>query len=117
MSQAGKQIRTYWAGSLLREARHPSQLKIGGRLTLSFVVIVLLMLAADAVALWQFVLVRSQAQRIYDVDQKSEAVLRVQSNLWMLSGQAEDLAAAQDAPRFTAETASLRGVFLREGGR
>jgi two-component system, NarL family, sensor kinase len=114
VSNLGKKIRGGWAGSLLREVRHPSQLKIGGRLTLSFVVIVLLMVAADAVALWQFELVRGQAQRIYDVDQRSMAVLRVQSNLWMFRDKLEDLVTAQDAPRFRAETASLRRVLLLE---
>jgi len=89
-------------------------LKIGGRLTLSFVVIVLLMVAADAVALWQFELVRGQAQRIYDVDQRSMAVLRVQSNLWMFRDKLEDLVTAQDAPRFRAEAASLHEALRLE---
>ncbi len=114
MPQVGKQILSRWMGSLFRGARHPSRLKIGGRLTLSFVVIVLLMVAADAVALWQFDLVRGQAQRIYNVDQKTVAVLRLQSNLWMFRDKLEDLVTARDAPRFTMETASLRDVFLRE---
>ena len=76
-------------------------------MTLSFVVIVLLMVAADAVALWQFALVRDQAQRIYNVDQKTVAVLRVQSNLWMFRDKLEDLVTAQDAPRFEAEAAGI----------
>src|SRR5277367_5580301 len=101
ISQLTKTMRSVWDGPLFREARHRSQLKIGGRLTLSFVGIVLLMVAADAVALWQFDLVRGQAQRIYNVDQKSVAVLRVQSNLWMLRDKLEGLVTAQDAPRFT----------------
>ncbi len=111
VSHLGKQIRNFWTGLRLR---HPSPLKIGARLTLSFSVIVLLMVAADAVALWQFALVRGQAQRIYDVDQKSVAVLRLQSNLWIFRDRLEGLAAAQDAPRFALETSSIRRGFLQD---
>src|SRR6202040_4311083 len=62
----------------------------------------------------QFALIRGQAQRIYSVDQKSVAVLRVQSNLWMFRDRLEGMVTAQDAPRFADQTASLREAFLRQ---
>ena len=98
--------------ALLRQAGRAGRLKIGVRLTLCFAAIVLLMVAGDIVALWQFNLARGQAQRLKEVDQKAFSVLRVHADLLAFSDQLESLAATQDARRFAAESAPLRGQFL-----
>src|ERR1700746_3966209 len=69
---------------------------IGPRLILGFVVIILSMLAADAVVLWQFHLVRAQAERLNGIDQKLVAVLRLHTSLTTFHDRLEDLANSQD---------------------
>jgi PAS domain S-box-containing protein len=101
----------------LHRASDLNQLTIGTRLTLCFVIIALLMLVGDAVALWQFHLVRGQASRLNQVDQRSVAVLRVHADLLVLRDKLEDLAATQNAHRFEAEAAAVRKVFLEEVDR
>src|ERR1700732_5598316 len=46
------------------------RLAIGTRLILGFVFIILSMLAADAIILWQFNVVRTQARGLNDIEQK-----------------------------------------------
>ena len=101
-------------GTLFRRALRPSQLKIGTRLTLCFAAIVLLMAVAGMVTLWQFGLIRGQAQHLDQVDQKSLAVLRVQANLLLFQDRLDELASTQDARSFVAEAGALRRQFLAE---
>ena len=58
-----------------------SQVKIGPRLTLCFALILLAMLAANVVLLWQFARARAQAERLGHVDQKFITVLQAHINL------------------------------------
>jgi len=71
------------------------QLNIGPRLMLGLAVIIFSMLAADAVVLWQFHLVRAQAKRLHGIDQKLIAVLRLHTSLTTFHDQMEDLADSQ----------------------
>src|ERR1700745_757180 len=73
------------------------RLTIGPRLILGFVLIIVSMLAADVVILWQFHLVRTQAERLNGIDQKLVAVLRVHTSLVAFHDLLEDLADSQDA--------------------
>src|SRR6202162_6601853 len=82
------------------------QLNIGPRLMLGFAVIIFSMLAADAVVLWQFHLVRAQAERLNGIDQKLVAVLRLHASLTTFHDRLEDIADSQDA-----------GGLVSEGGR
>jgi PAS domain S-box-containing protein len=93
---------------------HASRLNIGPRLILGFVFIILSMLAADTVILWQFHLVRTQAERLNGIDQKLIAVLRVHTSLLAFHDQLEGLADAEDAHRLLIEAGPLRTAVLED---
>jgi len=93
------------------------RLNIGPRLILCFVVIILSMLAGDAVVLWQFHLVRAQAERLNGIDQKLVAVLRVHTSLLAFHDRLNELAQAQDEGRLVTEAGPLRTAVLEETQR
>jgi len=93
------------------------QLNIGPRLILGFVLIIISMLAADVVILWQFHLVRTQAERLNGIDQKLVAVLRVHTRLVTFHDRLEDLADSQDVSRLVTEGAPLRAAVLEDTNR
>jgi signal transduction histidine kinase/HAMP domain-containing protein len=75
------------------------------------------MLAADAVILWQFHVVRTQAERLNGIDQKLVAVLRVHTSLVAFHDRLEDLADSQDAGRLVTESGPLRTAVLEDTSR
>src|SRR5258708_6733801 len=89
------------------------RLNIGPRLTLSFIVIILLMLAGNAFLLWQFHSVRAQQGQLTGVDQELIAVLRFQSDLLSFHGKLDELALSQKVDRLMREAGPLATV-LRE---
>jgi len=93
---------------------YAGRLNIGPRLILGFVFIILSMLAADAVILWQFHLVRTQAERLNGIDQKLVAVLRVHTSLVAFHDRLEDLADSQDIGRLVTEGERLRTAVLED---
>jgi PAS domain S-box-containing protein len=93
---------------------YSSRLAIGPRLILGFVFIILSMLAADAIILWQFYVVRTQAMRLNDIDQKLVAVLRVHTSLLAFHDQLDGLADAEDADRLLKEAEPLRTAVLAD---
>jgi len=96
---------------------YAGRFNIGPRLILGFVFIILSMLAADAVVLWQFHLVRTQAERLNGIDQKLVAVLRVHTSLLVFRDRLEELADSQDAGRLVAEGGPLRTAVLEDTRR
>lgn len=98
--------------SLIPPVHRPSQLKIGTRLALCFALIVLLMMAADIVALWQFNQIRIQGQLLNQVDQKSVSVLRLHASILSLQDHLEDIASSQDTAFFITESEKLRQELL-----
>src|SRR3984885_1980262 len=96
---------------------YPRRLNIGPRLILGFVFIILSMLVADAVILWQFHLVRAQAERLNGIDQKLVAVLRVHTSLLAFHDRLEELADSQDARRLVTEGEPLRTAVLEDTRR
>src|ERR1700730_13405005 len=103
---------TRWVEGAEATPVHSGRLAIGPRLILGFVFIIMSMLAADAIILWQFYVVRSQAMRLNDIDQKLVAVLRVHSSLLAFHDQLEGLADAEDADRLRIEAGPLRAAVL-----
>jgi PAS domain S-box-containing protein len=93
------------------------RLNIGPRLTLCFVFIILSMLGGDAIVLWQFHLVRDQAERLNGFDQKLVAVLRVHTSLLAFHDRLEALADSEDAGQLVAEAGTLQTAFLSETQR
>src|SRR5579871_1011280 len=100
------------SGDLLELVRYPSHLKIGIRLTLCFVAIVLLMIASHVFTLWQFGRVRLQEERMHQLDQESQAVLRLHADLLILRNQLDELTNIAELQRFTRETTEMRKHFL-----
>src|SRR5271169_2228859 len=108
---------TEWAERQLKKLFRADQLNIAPRLILCFVFIILLMLGTDAVVLWQFHLVRAQAERLNGIDQKLVAVLRVYTSLLAFYDRLEALAESEDAARMAAEAGSLRTAVLEDTQR
>src|SRR6266481_3860521 len=106
-----------WVKSADAKTLHASRLNIGPRLILGFVSIILSMLAADAVILWQFHLVRTQAERLNGIDQKLVAVLRVHTSLLAFHDRLEELADSQDVGRLVTEGGPLRTAVLEDTRR
>ena len=103
-----------WVKSAEAKTLHAGRLNIGPRLILGFVFIILSMLAADAVVLWQFHVVRTQAERLNDIDQKLVAVLRVHTSLLAFHDRLDALADAEDANRLAIEAGPLRTTVLED---
>jgi PAS domain S-box-containing protein len=101
-----------WVRSVEQKILHTGRLNIGPRLVLGFAFIMLSMLAADIVILWQFQVVRTQAQRLDDVDQRLVAVLRVHTSMLAFHDRLDALADAEDANRLLAEASPLRTMVL-----
>src|ERR1700674_1455748 len=103
-----------WVKSAEAKTLHAGRLNIGPRLILGFVFIILSMLAADAVILWQFHMIRIQAGRLNDVDQKLVAVLRVHTRMLAFHDRLDGLADAEDADRLLIEAGPLRIAVLED---
>src|ERR1700726_660240 len=103
-----------WVKSAEGKTVHAGRLAIGTRLILGFVFIILSMLAADAIILWQFYVVRAQAMRLNDIDQKLVAVLRVHTSMLAFHDRLDGLADAEDADRVLIEAGPLRTAVLED---
>jgi PAS domain S-box-containing protein len=103
-----------WVKSAEAKTLHSGRLNIGPRLILGFVFIVLSMFAADAVILWQFHMIRTQAGRLNDVDRKLVAVLRVHTSMLAFHDRLDGLADAEDADRLVIEAGLLRTAVLED---
>jgi PAS domain S-box-containing protein len=103
-----------WVKSSEAKILHAGGLNIGPRLIIGFVFIILSMLAADVVILWQFHVVRTQAGRLNDVDQKLVAVLRVHTSMLAFHDRLDGLADAEDADRLLIEGGPLRTAVLED---
>jgi PAS domain S-box-containing protein len=96
---------------------YAGRFNIGPRLILGFVFILASMLAADAVVLWQFHVVRTQAERMNGIDRKLVAVLRVHTSLLAFHDRLEDLADSQDVDRLVTAGGPLRTAVLEDTQR
>ena len=96
---------------------HAGRLNIGPRLVLGFGLILVAMLAADAVVLWQFRVVSAQAGRLSGIDQARIAVLRVHTGLLAFHDRLDALADSEDASGLSTEAGQLRITLLEEIGR
>ena len=93
---------------------HLGRLNIGPRLVLGFGLIIVAMLVADAVVLWQFQVVRVQAERLSDIDQARIAVLRVHSGLLAFHDRLNTLTDSEDVARLTTEAGPLHTAVLND---
>ncbi len=90
-----------------------SGLKIGGRLTACFLTIVLLMIAGDAVSIWQLHQLETHTKVLKAADNASSAIVRLHLDLNGFSGRVAVLTRGHNAPQFANEAALLREMFLR----
>ena len=95
----------------------PRCLNIGQRLAACFLIIVLLMVTADFVAVWQFRRIEVPAQQFYEADRKSLAVMRVHLDLMEFREALARLAEAQDDRKFAEEAVSQRDHFVQDVDR
>jgi len=103
-----------WVKSAGAKTLHAGRLHIGTRLMLGFVFIILSMSAADAIILWQFREIRTQAGRLNNIDQKLVAVLRVHTSMLAFHDQLDEFADAEDADRLVKEAGPLRTAVLED---
>lgn len=89
-----------------------TDLSIRFHLIASFVLIVLLMIVADAVAGWQYWQIEAQAQRVRKTDQISDAVLRIHLDVYSFRDRMAVLATSHDIREFSSEAAAMRRSFL-----
>jgi PAS domain S-box-containing protein len=106
-----------WASRARMKIPNVDRLNIGPRLTLCFVFIILLMLGGNGLLLWQFHLVRLQAERLTSVGQELIAVLRFQSDLLSFHARLDELAQSEDIDRLKSESGPLRTVLLEDTER
>jgi PAS domain S-box-containing protein len=97
----------------IRSLFRRSDLSIRLRLIACFVLIVLLMIAADAVAVWQYWQIEGPAQRVSKTDQTSLAVVRVHLDVDTFRDSMAALASSHDTRQFSGEAASIRQTFLQ----
>jgi signal transduction histidine kinase/HAMP domain-containing protein len=93
-----------------------NQLNIRPRLMLGFAVIILAMLAGNAVLLWQFDRARAQAERLSAVDQKFITVLQAHINLVSFHERLNALAHSDSSPLPVRELEALHHEIV-EGSR
>jgi PAS domain S-box-containing protein len=109
-ARATKEVKTR---SAIRRLFRLSDPNIRTRLIACFVLIVLLMIAADAIAVWQFRQVVAPAQRLNKADQMSHAVVRVHLDVDTFRDRMAALASGHDTGNFENETAAIRQRFLQ----
>ena len=90
------------------------RLNIGPRLVLCFAFIIVLMLAGDAIVLWQFHLVRTQAERLNQYDEELVTVVRVHSDMLRFRDTLESLANARNSEHLAAETHAMNETFAQD---
>ena len=100
----------YPAGSLLRK----SGLSIGKRLTACFLLIVVSMIAAGAVVIWQFTRMMAPTRRLSNADQTSLALVRLHLDVDTFRENVAALESSHDIQQFSTEAAGLRQNFMRD---
>ena len=106
-----------WAKRVGEKTLHAHRLNIGPRLILCFAIILFAVFLGDAMVLWQFHLVRAQAERLNGIDQKLVALLRLHTSVLAFYDRMEELAESEDASRVVAEAGPLRTAVLDEAQR
>ena len=104
----------------MRDARHTfanllcgSDLKIGVRLTACFLTIFVLMIAGDAVSIWQLRELEAHTKVVKTADKASSAIVRLHLDVNSFSGGVAALTRSHDARQFANDAAMRRETFLR----
>src|ERR1700674_4527730 len=89
-----------------------TDLSIRLRLIACFILILVLMIAADSVAVWQYWQIDAPAQRVSKTDQISDAIVRVHLDVYSFRDRLAALASSHDTRQFSSEVAAIRRSFL-----
>ena len=90
---------------------HLGRFNIGPRLSLCFLVIVLLMLGGYGLLLWQFHRVNARGNRLAAVGQELIAVSRFQADFFKLNTRLDELAKAEDVEGLKKEAEPMRALL------
>ena len=90
------------------------RLNIHRRLTLCFILVIVLMLVGDGVLLWQLHLIRAQVERLNGVDEELIEVLRVHTGLLSVYERLSVSARSEDSARLQKDSETLRTGLLDE---
>ena len=90
-----------------------SDLKIGVRLAACFLTIIVLMIAGDAVSIWQLRQLEAHTELLERADQASSAIVRLHLDVNSFSSRVAALTRGHDARQFANDVALLRETFLR----
>lgn len=97
----------------IRSLFRGSDLSIRLRLIACFVSIVLLMIAADAIAVWQYRQIEAPAERARNADHAFQDIVRVHLDVDTFRDSMVVLGSSHDARQFVDRTTSLRQEFLK----
>jgi transcriptional regulator with PAS, ATPase and Fis domain/HAMP domain-containing protein len=106
-----------WSKRVAKRSFRLHRLNIGPRLTLCFVFIILVMLLANAVLLWQFHQARVRAEHLNGVDQELIVVLQAHTNLMSFYERLDVLAHSENSAELVTEAELLRNDLLEESRR
>jgi signal transduction histidine kinase len=87
---------------------------IGPRLTLTFAVLIALILGGNSLLIWQFHRARLQTDHLTGVSQQMIEVLRLQESLLSFHRRLDELAQSKDAHRLVTEAEPLRTTLLEQ---
>jgi len=90
---------------------------IGPRLTLTFALLIALILGGNGLLIWQFHIARLQTDHLTGVNQQVITVLRLQKSLLSFHQRLDELAESKDTRRLVTEAEPLRRTLLEETER
>jgi len=93
------------------------RVNIHRRLTLCFILVIVLMLVGNGILLWQLHLIRVQVERLSGVNEELIEVLRVHTDLLSVYERLGVLARSEDSARLLKESATLREGLLDDAQR
>jgi PAS domain S-box-containing protein len=91
-----------------------NSLSIGRRLTVCFLLILVSMIAADAVVFWQFRQMVAPTRRLSSANQASLALVRLRLDVGSFRKNVAALESSRDPKQFSTEAAEFRRSFLRD---
>ena len=91
-----------------------SSLDIGPRLTLTFALLIALILGGNGILFWQFHIARLQTDRLTGVSQQLIVVLRLQESLLSFHQRLDELVQSKDAHLLATEAEALRRTLLEQ---
>ena|GEM_PF-1749409 len=87
---------------------------LGPHLTLTFALLVALILGGNGLLIWQFRIARLQAGRLSGVSEQMISVLRLQGRLLFFHQRLDELAQSRNAYALTTESESLQNTLLEQ---